>query len=84
MLDPNFDPLEILKTVTDNQMILDQNIKTLFKDNTELRQELAEQRELINTLLSNLSALNTANEQLMAQILTNIKEHSYGQALGNH
>jgi uncharacterized protein YdiU (UPF0061 family) len=84
MLDPKFDPLEILQTVSKNQMILDQNIKTLFQENLHLRQELEEQRELINTLLASMQALNTANEQLMRELLNNIKEPKYGQTIGNH
>lgn len=81
MLEPGFDPLEILQNLNNNQAVLFNNDRQLAEAIEGLRAQIKEQQEIIDVLIKGLNAANKANQQMLEQGLNNLYTnfHTQGQ-----
>jgi hypothetical protein len=82
MLNNNFDPLEILNRVNNNQEVLFNNDKQLAIAIEGLRTQITQQQEVIDVLIKGLDAANKANQQMLEQGLNNLYSNFHAQ--GQH
>lgn len=82
MLNNDFDPLEILNRVNNNQEVLFNNDKQLAMAIEGLRAQLLEQQQVIDVLIKGLDAANKANQQMLEQGLNTLYTNFHAQ--GQH
>ena len=75
MLDPNFDPLEIMHELSANQVKLNQDHQKLSLAIQQLVFKLNEQQKVIDLLQRGLDAANKANEIILHGLLEDMQRH---------
>ena len=82
MLNNDFDPLEIMQNLNNNQEVLFNNDKQLAMAIEGLRTQIKEQQAVIDVLIKGLDAANKANQELLTTGLNNLYTNFYKQ--GQH
>lgn len=72
MFQSDFDPLQQLEQLTQNQQVLFHNDSELAKAFTALKEEVRQQQEVIDVLIKGLDAANKANQELLTTGLNNL------------
>lgn len=82
MIDPNFDPLQMMQEIYDNQVILNQNQTKQSQALHLMAQRINEQQQTINHLVQGLEACNRANISMLTTLDQNLqnllKEKQHG------
>jgi hypothetical protein len=72
MIDPAYDPWEILETLNRNQAVLNENQAKLTNNMQQLIHKVYDQEKTIETILAALDSSNKANELLLKSLVTDI------------
>lgn len=75
MLDPNFDPLEIMQHLSENQVKLNEDHLKLSQAMHHIVAKLNEQQKVIDLLQKGLDAANKANEIILQGLLDDMQKH---------
>jgi len=75
VLDPNFDPFEIMHELSANQVKLNQDHQKLSIAIQHLVMKVNEQQHIIDLLQKGLDAANKANEIILQGFLDDMQKH---------
>ena len=82
MIDPNFDPLQMMQEIYDNQVILNQNQTKQSQALHLMSQRIKEHQEIIDSLIHSFNICNQSNLAMLQALDQNIqnliKEKQHG------
>jgi hypothetical protein len=74
VFNPGFDPYDAIMQMNNNILQLDQNLKNLILAHNGLAEKVAQQEQVIDTLIEGLNNSNKANELLMREMASTVMD----------